>query len=305
MGTPEFAVPCLEMIVKEGYIVPAVITQPDRPKGRGQRLAFSPIKEAALKYEIPVLQPQKLKDDKFQDELVKLQPDMIVVVAYGQLLPKRILELPSLGCINVHASLLPSYRGAAPIHWSVINGDTTTGVTTMFMDVGMDTGDMILKAEISIEQDETTGVVHDKLKDLGANVLQDTMERIVNGQILRIPQQAEEATYAPLLTRELEKINWNSSATQIHNLIRGLNPWPGAYCSYKERSLKIWKSRVCNGLKTVMNPGQIHSISNDGFIVATSNGFIEILEVQPESKRKMTAKEYSIGYGLNIGDILI
>lgn len=304
MGTPEFAVPCLEVLIQEGYFIPAVVTQPDRPRGRGQKVAFSPVKETALKYDIPVLQPSKVKEPAFQQELIALSPDIIVVVAFGQLLPKSVLELPPLGCVNVHASLLPQYRGAAPIHWSVINGDEITGVTTMYMDIGMDTGDMILKAEVPIGEAETTGEIHDKLKELGAEVLRDTLRGIILNKVPRTPQNTDEATYAPMLTRELEKINWNQSAVQLHNLIRGMAPWPGSYCLCKQHSIKIWKSQVWekNTMDTV--PGKVNCISDQGFVVETGIGMLEILEVQPESKRRMSAKDYVGGYGLIPGEIL-
>jgi methionyl-tRNA formyltransferase len=304
MGTPDFAVPCLDMLVREHYPVVAVVTQPDRPKGRGQKLAFSPVKEAALVYELPVLQPQKVRQDEFQEQLAKLRPDLIIVVAFGQILPKSILDLPALGCVNVHASLLPSYRGAAPIHWAVIRGDKTTGITTMYMDVGMDTGDMILKAEVPIGENTTTGEVHDCLKEVGAEILKATIERILIHNAPRQAQTAEAATYAPMLTRQLEKIAWSQPAPQIHNLIRGLNPWPGAYCVYQGRILKIWQARVAAESAQKAEPGAVLKITEDGFIVQTGSGTLEILEVQPESKRRMSARDWGCGCALHGGEVL-
>ncbi|MDF2635673.1 MAG: Methionyl-tRNA formyltransferase [Pelosinus sp.] len=304
MGTPDFAVPCLDTLIKDGYNVVAVVTQPDRPKGRGQKLAESPVKQAAIAYGLPVLQPNKVKDVGFQQELLLLKPDVIVVVAFGQLLPQSILDLPPLGCVNVHASILPMYRGAAPIHWSVIKGDKVTGVTTMYMDIGMDTGDMILKEEVSIAETETTGDIHDKLKNVGAKVLSETMRLIVNKKAPRIAQDNKRATYASMLTRELEGIRWQESAVAIHNLVRGLNPWPGAYCSYQGKILKTWQTRVYQIDDVVTIPGRIAKMTADGFVVETGQGMLEILEVQPASKRRMNANDFICGYGLSVGDIL-
>lgn len=304
MGTPDFAVACLDMLVAEQYEVVAVVTQPDRPKGRGQKLGQSPVKEAALAYGLPVLQPNKVKEADFQQEMSRLKPDLIVVVAFGQLLPKVLLDLPPLGCINVHASLLPAYRGAAPIHWAVINGEQVTGVTTMYMDIGMDTGDMILKAEVPIEENATTGIVHDQLKESGAKVLQETIELISEHKAPRAAQNHEQATHASMLTRELEAIDWGKTAIAIHNLVRGLNPWPGSYCFHQEKNLKTWKMRVHESEKVDTVPGRIVSITAEGFIVETGQGTLEVLEVQPASKRRMSAKDFVCGYGIVVGDIL-
>ena len=304
MGTPDFAVPCLDTLVREEYDVVAVVTQPDRPKGRGQKLAESPVKQAAMAYGLPVLQPNKVKNLEFQNELYLLKPDIIIVVAFGQLLPQSILDLPPLGCINVHASILPMYRGAAPIHWSIIKGDKVTGVTTMYMDIGMDTGDMILKEEVSIAEMDTTGDVHDKLKSIGAKVLSETIKLIVSKKAPRIAQDNEHATYASMLTRELEGIHWQDSAVAIHNLVRGLNPWPGAYCSYQGKNLKTWQTRVYPMDNGITKPGRIAKITADGFVVETGQGMLEIIEVQPASKRRMSANDFICGYGLSIGDIL-
>lgn len=294
MGTPDFAVPCLTMLVNGEYDVQAVVSQPDRPKGRGQKLAPSPVKEAALSYGIPVLTPPRIRDAAFIENMRQLHPDIIIVVAFGQFLPKELLDLPRLGCVNVHASLLPQYRGAAPIHWAIINGEKTTGITTMYMDVGMDTGDMLLKAEVAIGADDTTGDLHDVLKEIGARVLSDTLRQIVNGTVSRTPQDHTQATYAPMLTRDTEKINWQQSAKEIHNLIRGLNPWPGAYCLHQTKALKIWKTKVCSG-KATAKPGQV-ICGADSIRVSTGEGDLELLEVQPESKRRMSADEYLRGY---------
>jgi len=304
MGTPDFAVSCLDMLVSEDYHVVAVVSQPDRPKGRGQKLTPSPVKEAALRYGLTVLQPNSVKEPAFQAELSLLNPDLIVVVAFGQLLPRVLLELPPLGCINVHASLLPYYRGAAPIHWAVMNGEQVTGVTTMYMDVGMDTGDMILKSEVPIGSEDTTGLLHDKLRDSGAALLRDTVQLIADGHAPRTVQNHEVATYASMLTRELEALHWEQPATVIHNVVRGLTPWPSSYCSYQDKNLKIWQTRVYASDAPSAVPGTILTITADGFVVATGYGALEILEVQPASKRRMSAKDFVSGYGIRIGDIL-
>ena len=303
MGTPEFAVPCLDMLVQQ-YDVVAVVSQPDRPKGRGQKLAQSPVKQAALAYGLTVLQPNKVKEAGFETELSLLRPDLIVVVAFGQLLPKRLLDIPPLGCINVHASLLPCYRGAAPIHWAVIKGEQVTGVTTMYMDVGMDTGDMILVDKVRILEHETTGMIHDKLKESGANILSETIKLIMGNKATRTAQKHECATYAPMLSRELEAIDWQQSATDIHNLVRGLNPWPGSYCSYQDKNLKTWQAQKYKCSVSKSMPGRIISITAGGFVVETGEGALEILEVQPANKRRMSAKDFVCGYGVTVGDIL-
>lgn len=304
MGTPDFAVACLDMLVAQQYDVVGVVTQPDRPKGRGQKLGQSPVKEAALAYGLSVMQPLKVKEAAFQAEMSLLKPDLIVVVAFGQFLPKIMLDLPPLGCINVHASLLPAYRGAAPIHWAIIKGEQVTGVTTMYMDVGMDTGDMILKAEVPISENATTGMVHDQLKESGASLLRETIELIASKKAPRKVQPHEKATYASMLTRELEAIDWKKSAIDIHNLVRGLNPWPGSYCFHQDKTLKTWQMRIHESESHTTVPGKIIKITTDGFIVETGQGTLEVLEVQPASKRRMSAKDFVCGYGIVVGDIL-
>lgn len=304
MGTPDFAVPCLDMLVEEGYPIAAVVTQPDRPKGRGQKLAYSPVKETALSYNLPVLQPASIKNDNTFEQIAALKPDIIIVVAFGQLLPKKLLDLPPYGCINVHASILPHYRGSAPIHWAIINGETATGITTMYMDVGMDTGDMILKAEIPILPSDTTGSLHDKLKDVGASVLSDTLRQMADGNAPRVSQNSAEATYARMLCRDTERINWHQPATAIHNLVRGLTPWPVAYCKYQNKSLKIWKTRIYDESAVCSEPGRIIQMTKDGFVVETGKGTVEIQEVQPESKRRMKASDCVCGYCLTVGNML-
>ena len=302
MGTPDFAVPCLKTL-NENYEVIAVITQPDRPKGRGQKLTPSPIKEYALEHNLTVLQPEKIKTSETEEQLKKLAPDLIVVVAFGQILSKAILDIPQLGCINVHASLLPKYRGAAPIHWSIINGETKTGITTMYMDVGLDTGDMILKEEVSISAKMNTGELHDTLMNIGAKTLLQTIKQIAEGSVVRNKQNDAKASYAPLLTKELERINWLLPAQEIYNLVRGLNPWPVAFSIFKGKKLKIWQTKVIDIVATG-EIGTVLSITETGFTVQTGKGILEILELQPESKRKMTAKDFVCGNQIAINDKL-
>lgn len=302
MGTPDFAVPCLKTL-NENYEVIAVITQPDRPKGRGQKLTPSPIKEYALEHNLTVLQPKKIKTSETEEQLKKLAPDLIVVVAFGQILSKAILDIPQLGCINVHASLLPKYRGAAPIHWSIINGETKTGITTMYMDVGLDTGDMILKEEVSISAKMNTGELHDTLMNIGAKTLLQTIKQIAEGSVVRNKQNDAEASYAPLLTKELERINWLLPAQEIYNLVRGLNPWPVAFSIFKGKKLKIWQTKVIDNV-TIGEIGTVLSLTETGFTVQTGKGILEILELQPESKRKMTAKDFVCGNQIAINDKL-
>ena len=243
MGTPDFAVPCLESIIKsENNNVIGVVTQPDKPKGRGHKLQPTPVKAKAVEYNIPVFQPETLKNRSFEDELKQLNPDIIVVVAYGQILPEYILNFPKFGCINVHASLLPKYRGAAPIQWSVINGDTTTGVTTMYMAKSLDTGDMIQKAEIQIGDEETAGELHDRLSLIGADLIVETIKKLSEGKAIRVPQNDSLSSYAPMLNKETGHIDWNKNSSDIINLIRGTNPWPGAFTSYKSEIMKIYKA---------------------------------------------------------------
>lgn len=304
MGTPDFAVPCLDILIQNGHNVVAVVTQPDRPKGRGKKLSPSPVKQKALQYNLDVLQPGKVKDPAFLQELQNLSPDLIVVVAFGQLLPQAMLDLPPHGCINVHASLLPKYRGAAPIHWSILKGETVTGVTTMFMDAGMDTGDMILKSEIAIGPDDTVGLLHDRLMMAGADLLSKTLAEIEAGTASRTPQDHEAATYAPLLTRDIERINWSKSAQEVHNHIRGLCPWPGAYCMHQDKILKLCKSRVHSVSGKYECPGRIQALTTEGVIIETGEGTVELLELQPECRQRMSARDCANGYCLLVNETL-
>ncbi len=303
MGTPDFSVPTLEALIKSREEVIGVVTQPDRPKGRGKKLALSPVKEAALAAGLPVFQPKKVKTPEFIAQLKSLNPDLIVVVAFGQILSQEILSLPQYGCINVHASLLPYYRGAAPIHWAVINGETETGITTMHMDAGLDTGDMLIQEKISIRPEDTTVQIHDQLAVLGAKVLIDTLQALKAGTLKSTKQNDAVSTYAPLLKKEHEIINWVEDAAVIHNKIRGLNSWPGAYTYYKGKRLKIWQSRIYSEQDTNNVPGEVINIEQqDGFILQTGKGTLLILEVQPEGKQRMKAEAFARGYHLGAGD---
>lgn len=291
MGTPQFAVPCLARIIEEGHQVVGVFCQPDRPQGRGYKLTPPPVKELALSHDIPVYQPEKLRDGKALAILQELAPDLIVVVAYGKILPKDILDLPPLGCINVHGSLLPKYRGAAPIQWSVINGDKTTGVTTMYMAEGLDTGDMILKAETEIGPEETAGELYERLSQIGADCLADTLKLVAAGNPPRQPQDDAQATYAPMLEKCTGLLDFTKSATQLHDLVRGCSPWPGAFTYFKGRMLKVHQVKVHPNLSG--KPGQV--VDCQRFIVACGQGALEFLEVQPQCKGRMSGSQFLCG----------
>ena len=302
MGTPSFAVPCLERLLKSDDEVVAVFTQPDKKVGRKQTLTPPPVKELAQNGGITVYQPTSLRRDEVVERVASLRPDLIVVVAYGKILPKAILELPPLGCVNVHGSLLPKYRGAAPIQWSVINGEAVTGVTTMYMDEGLDTGDMILKAETPVGRDETSGELFERLSLMGADLLVETIEKIKLGCAPREKQNDAEATYAPMLDKSLSNINWGESAEKIHNLVRGLNPWPVAATTLEGKTLKIYKTRLFEPREWTQ-AGQI--ISVNPFVVGCGGGTaLEILEVQMESKKRMSSEDFCRGCKLEAGTVL-
>lgn len=303
MGTPEFAVPCLQKIIDEGHEVLAVVTQPDKPKGRGKKLSMPPVKELALKYDIEVYQPLKAREESFVNKLKEINPDLIVVVAFGQILPKSILDIPNFGCVNVHASLLPKYRGAAPLNWVIINGEEKTGVTTMYMDVGLDTGDMILKSEIPLDDEITAGELHDKMMIDGADVLKETIQLIAQGKAPREKQNDDETCYSPIMDKSLGNIDWSKSAKDIHNLVRGVNPWPSAYTTYGDQTMKIWKTKVLdkNSDKT---PGSILNVDKDGLDVCTGQGVIRISEIQMSGKKRMIVSEYIKGNTISTDIVL-
>lgn len=304
MGTPDFAVPSLRALASHGYEIAGVFTQPDRPAGRGKKLKPSPVKAAAEELNLPIFQPAKIKTPEGVQCLRELAPECIIVVAYGQLLSKEILNLPLQGCINVHASLLPSYRGAAPIHWAIINGEKRTGVTTMLMDEGLDTGDILLKREIMISQDATMGEIHNQLADLGGDLLVETLRELEQESLISIPQSGE-SNYAPLLNREHERLDWTRPAIELHNKIRGLNPWPGAFGVFREENFKVWRSSVStspiteqtgNSLGDLLpKPGQIIEVLEEGLLVQTGEGILGIFEVQPAGKRSMSARDFLNG----------
>ncbi|WP_058485312.1 methionyl-tRNA formyltransferase [Defluviitalea phaphyphila] len=305
MGTPDFAVPSLQKLIDEKYDIAAVITQPDRPKGRGKKMMPPPVKVLALKYNIPVFQPEKVKNPEFIEKLRSIAPDLIIVIAFGQILPKEILDMPKFGCINVHGSLLPKYRGAAPIQWAIINGEKVTGVTTMFMDEGMDTGDIILKRELPIEEDDTAGDIHDKMSILGAELLKETLDNLIRGNIRREKQNDKEATYAPMLKKEMGLINWGETSEKIINLVRGLSPWPSAYTFYKDQMIKIWKVQNYNKNYKDNSIGEIvEVIKNKGIVVKTGDGSVLITEIQAQNGRRMTVEEYLRGHDMKKNTIL-
>ncbi|MBQ4101154.1 MAG: methionyl-tRNA formyltransferase, partial [Oscillospiraceae bacterium] len=298
MGTPEFAVPTLQRIIEESHEVLAVYTQPDKPQGRKMVLTPPPIKECALSHNIPVFQPTTFKDESVVAELSVFNPDVIVVVAYGKILPENVLSIPKYGCINVHASLLPKYRGAGPIQWSVIDGEEKTGVTTMYMEKGLDTGDMILKSETKIGENETAGELHDRLSELGGNLLIETLALIEKGTAPREKQDDEESCYAPMLSKDLSPIDFNKSAKTVHNLIRGLHPWPVATTTFEGKKLKIHKSVL--HLDKSGRPSEI--LSSDKFIVACADGAVEFLEVQLEGSKKMNTTDFLRGHKIAKGE---
>lgn len=303
MGTPDIAVPCLQKIIDEGHEVIGVVTQPDKPKGRGKKLGMSPVKELALKYDIPVYQPIRARDDEFVQTLKHLNPELIVVVAFGQILPKAILDIPKLGCINVHVSLLPKYRGAAPINWVIINGEQKTGVTTMYMDEGLDTGDMILKSEVDLDDNITAGELHDKMMEIGADTLKQTMDLIEKGCAPRETQNHDEFSYAPIMNKSLGNIKWNNSAKEIHNLVRGVNPWPSAYTIYNGDTMKIWKTEVL-GERSDKTPGTILKVDKDGIRISTEDNIILVKEIQMPGKKRVLVSEYIKGNTIESGAIL-
>lgn len=302
MGTPDFAVPTLKMLIDK-HEVAAVFTQPDRPKGRGQKLQMSPVKEIALLHNIPVYQPLKLKNDTESLNIIKgISPDAIVVVAFGQILPKEILDIPKFGCINVHASLLPELRGAAPINWAIIRGNKYTGITTMKMDVGLDTGDMLLKEVIEIGSKETAGELHDRLMVIGGELLIKTLEMLDKNMIVPEKQDDTKSTYAPMLSKELGHIDWNKSSKDVYNLIRGVIPWPGAYFYYDDKMIKIWKAERVKDIKET--PGKIIDVNEDGIKIACDDGAIVIKELQEVGGKRMDVLSYLNGHEIKIGKIV-
>ncbi len=299
MGTSDFAVPCLRLLAQH-HEVQAVFTQPDKPKGRGMKLQPTPVKAEAMNWNIPVHQPLKIREEESFNLLKTLQPDCIVVVSYGQILPKAILDIPALGCINVHASLLPDYRGAAPIHWAILNGEAVTGITTMYMDVGLDTGDMILKTVTPISPTVTVGELHDALALQGADLLIETLNQIGNGTAPREPQDLGAGSYAPMISRELSAINWETDALSICNRIRGLDPWPAAQTMLEETRIKVFKPLHIQ-LDHHQVPGTVISVKSEGVLVAAARDAVLIQEIQGAGSKRMPVSAYILGRTIPVG----
>ncbi len=303
MGTPDFAVGTLEAIVAAGHEVVLAVTQPDKPKGRGKAVQYPPVKEAALKHGIEVYQPKRIREPECIAFLKQFDPDIMIVAAFGQILTKEILEMPKYGCVNVHASLLPKYRGAAPIQWAVINGDKVTGVTTMRMDVGIDTGDMIDTAEIELTEDETGGSLFKRLTDAGAKLCVETMEKIEAGTAVYRKQNEAEATHTTMIQKKLGKLNWNLEAVALERLIRGLNPWPSAYTQLDGKNLKIWKASIIEG-GDAAKAGCIVKAAGTQLWVQTGADILSLDEVQLEGKKRMAAADFLRGYEIPEGSYL-
>ena len=299
MGTPDIAATCLEKIIADGFQVVGVYTQPDRPKNRGMKLFPSPVKEVALKAEIPVFQPENFREDDTVAELAALQPDVVAVVAYGRILPQRVLDIPKFGCINIHASLLPKYRGSAPYQWAVLNGEKVTGVTAMYLCREMDAGDMIATSETPIGENETAGELLDRLAVLGADLLSETLTRFTQGPVEATVQDASQATYAPMLDKSLCPIDWSKTAQQVHDHVRGLHPWPVATANLAGTDFKIHATRVLD-VRTDAAPGTILALTKKGLQVACGQGAVEILQLQAQGGKRMAAPDYFRGHPLEI-----
>lgn len=307
MGTPDFSVPTLKALVEAGHDVAAVVTQPDKPKGRGKEMQMTPVKVQALEYKIPVYQPVKVRDQAFIEVLRELEADAFVVIAFGQILPKAVLELPRYGCVNIHASLLPKYRGAAPIQWCVIDGEKETGITTMMMDVGLDTGDMLEKVVIPIDEKETGGSLHDKLSLAGGSLILSTLRKLEEGTAVRTPQTEEGTCYAKMLTKSLGDIDWNQDAVSIERLIRGLNPWPSAYTMWNGKTIKIWAADVIKDESPAnsLPCGGVALSDRHCLAVRTGDGLLSIKELQMEGKKRMDIEAFLRGYPIPAGDVFV
>lgn len=320
MGTPDFAVGALEALLDAGHEVCAVVTQPDKQKGRDRKVQFSPVKECALAHGLTVLQPVKIKTPEAVEELKKYEADIFVVAAFGQILSKEILEMPKYGCINIHASLLPRYRGAAPIQYAILNGDEMTGVTIMQMDEGLDTGDILTMKAIPVEKEDTGGSLFEKLSRLGAELLVKTLPRIEAGDIIPVKQQEEDAVHVRMLNKNMGKIDWEKDAVVLERMVRGMNPWPSAYCTFRKKSLKVWRSEVLeeeqkgegtrsglfrhNAEKNAFHPGEVVLVTKDDIHVQTGKGVLVLKEVQLEGKKRMPVRDFLLGYQVKEGEIL-
>lgn len=300
MGTPDFAVGTLEALIASQHEVIGVVTQPDKQKGRGHAVQYTPVKEVALRENIPVLQPKRVRDPEVLEQLKEWNGDVIVVVAFGQIIPAPILELTQYGCVNVHASLLPKYRGAAPIQWAVIDGEKESGVTTMQMDTGLDTGDMLLKAVVPLALDETGGSLFDKLSDVGAKLLLDTLDGLEKGTITPKKQGESTTPYARMLTKDMGRLDWEMDAVRLERLIRGLNPWPSAYTGLHGKTLKIWKAQALKE-NSHQQPGTVVEAKKDSFLIQTGDGILKVTELQLEGKKRMDTASFLRGYSIEEG----
>ena len=302
MGTPDFAVNALEALIKNGHDVVLVVTQPDKHVGRGKQLKGSPVKETALKYGLTIYQPEKIKEKDSVEFLKGFQADIFIVAAFGQILSKEVLAIPPFGCINIHGSLLPKYRGAAPIQWAVLNGEKETGITIMQMNEGLDTGDMLTKCILPIEQEDTAESLFDKMAQAGADLLIDTLPMIEKGQITPQPQKEEESSYARMIKKEMGRIDFTRPAEELDCFVRGMNSWPGAYTTYQGKTLKIWKAFVQQG-ECEMAPGTVCEVKKDSIMTATGKGILVIKELQLEGKKRMDTSSFLIGKKVSVGDI--
>lgn len=307
MGTPDFAVNTLEAVVKAGHEVLLVVTQPDKAKGRGKKIVFTPVKEKALEYNLPVSQPERVRDEVFMDELERLKPDVIVVAAFGQILPERILNIPRYGCINVHASLLPAYRGAAPIQWAVIDGLEETGITIMYMEKGLDTGDIICQRRVKLSPEETGGSLFERLAVEGADLLVETLEQLENGTAVRRKQDDSKSSYAKMLSKDMGRLDFTQDAVILERLIRGLNPWPSAYTRVNGKTLKIYMAEVLKEEETAgqeAEAGRVIAVDKKSFTVRCGKGALRILNLQLEGKKRMDTAAFLLGYDIHKGMIL-
>ena len=304
MGTPSFSVPFLDALLKSGRRVAGVLTQPDKPRGRGQRLTVPPVKESAIGHNLPVFQPKRLSDPAVIEQIKRIHPEYIVVVAYGKIVPAEILRIPEKGCINVHASLLPEYRGASPVQWAIVEGRTYTGVTTMVMAETLDTGDILLQERLSIERDDTAGSLGIKLSEIGVRLLVRTLDGLDRGEIIPMPQDHAKATYAPLLRKEDGLIDWGAGSEEIFNRIRGFDPWPGAYTFYKGDRWGVWRGEVLETRDLSHSTGEIIRVQPEGIVVATGDGALKVTEIQAEGKRRMSVADYLRGHKVEKGVIL-
>ena len=304
MGTPEFAVPSLKALIDAGYEVVGVVTQPDRPVGRKKTLTPPPVKVLAMEHKIPVLQFERIRRAEGRQALEALQPDLFVTAAFGQILSQKVLDIPKLGTVNVHASLLPEYRGSAPINWCIVMGEKKAGVTTMMTDIGIDTGDMLLRDEVEIGENETAEELTERLAKLGAGTLIRTLKALENGTLTRTPQDEEQSSYQPMLTREMGEMDWNKSAQQLHDLVRGLYPWPGAFTTMEAGVLKVWVSRVAD-MNSDAAPGTIvKANAKEGLFVACGQGVLQIVEMQAPGSKRMNARDYLRGKPMQEGTVL-